>query len=666
MHALAAIAVVFGTALIATIAARIFRAPAIIGFLVAGVIIGPTGFDLIHENEVRGFAELGLVMLLFTVGLELSPAPLIQMGARLVIATALQMGVTAAAIAYVLFQFAAVPPMAALVLGLALSPASTAIVLKQLSDRGETDSPSGSIATGILLLQDVAIILAMIVLPLFAGKGEGTWLGVTLRVGGALGGLAAVTWLARAAMPWIVRFVLRDGGRETMALFAVVMAVAGAWASEAAGWSPALGAAIVGLLLASTDVRHQLFAEIMPFREVFNALFFVSIGMLFDWRIAGDHFWLLLGLTLAAMALKSLVAGASVRSAGWSLRLAVIAGLGLVTVSEFGFVIADMAARNGLLTRAALDYLVIVTLLSMVLGTLAMPLARPVADWVVRAGDLVPAHGGIRQPHAAPGRIIVVGFGLNGRNLTSVLRTTRIPHIVLELSPALARAAREAGEEVIVGDAARMTILEHSGLATARAVVVLINDQSATRRIVAQVRRARPDVYLLARTRYVSEIEILRRLGADQVIPEEYETSIEIFAQVLKELGIPDNVIEQQITMIRAGGYGMLRGRPADHAARIEWLRLLDTAATQPFLLPARSPFVGRTIRETGLRARTGVTIVAVTRDGRPLGNPDPEFQLQAGDVLVLVGRHMQLEQARQWLDPEHGRLPEEGDALTV
>ncbi|MCC6357476.1 MAG: TrkA C-terminal domain-containing protein, partial [Phycisphaerales bacterium] len=178
--------------------------------------------------------------------------------------------------------------------------------------------------------------------------------------------------------------------------------------------------------------------------------------------------------------------------------------------------------------------------------------------------------------------------------------------------------------------------------------------------------RARPDVYLLARTRYVSEIEILRRLGADQVIPEEYETSIEIFAQVLKELGIPDNVIEQQITMIRAGGYGMLRGRPADHAARIEWLRLLDTAATQPFLLPARSPFVGRTIRETGLRARTGVTIVAVTRAGRPLGNPDPEFQLQAGDVLVLVGRHMQLEQARQWLDPEHGRLPDEGDALTV
>lgn len=657
MHALAAIAVIFGTALLAVVLARLVRAPSIIGFLAAGVIIGPTGFDLIHEDEVRGFAELGLIMLLFTVGLELSPAPLIQMGPRLIIATLAQMAVTAAVFAWLLIQFGGLTPIAAAILGIALSPASTAIVLKQLSDRGETDSPAGLISTGILLLQDVAIILAMIVLPLFAGADD-DWQSTTWRVGIALVGLITVTLLARTAMPWIIRFVLRDGGRETMTLFAVVIALAAAWASQAAGWSPALGAAIAGLLLASTDVRHQLFAEITPFRDVFNALFFVAIGLLFKWSVAVEHLAILLAATGVAMALKALVAAGSVRGVGWSARLAGVVGLGLATVSEFGFVITDLGVSKQLVPEAAIDYLIIVTLFSMAAGALLNPIARPVIDRLIRTADVLrPSSFPAAVPHAPAGRVIVVGYGLNGRNLTAVLRATKIPHVVIEMNAPLARLAREAGCETIVGDATRGSILEHAGLESARAVVVLINDQAATRRIVDQVHRVRSDIYVLARTRYVTEIEPLRRLGADMVIPEEFETSIEIFAQVLKELGIPENVIEQQITMIRAGGYGMLRGRPTDREARLEWMRLLETAVTQPFLLPPQSPFVGRTIRDTALRARTGVTIVAITRDGRPIGNPEPDLTLEANDVLVLVGRHMQLEQARQWLDPQRDRL---------
>ena len=211
----------------------------------------------------------------------------------------------------------------------------------------------------------------------------------------------------------------------------------------------------------------------------------------------------------------------------------------------------------------------------------------------------------------------------------------------------LAQVARDASNRVLVGDAARHAILDYAGLSSARAMVIAINDQDATRRIVAQARSRRPDLYVLARTRYISELEHLYRLGAHQVIPEEFETSIEIFAHVLKHFGIPDNVIEAQITMIRAGGYGMLRGRPAAGEGRSDLLSLLEATATQTFMLESDSPAASKTIREMDLRANTGVTIIALVRGGRPQTNPSPDTKMEAGDVLVLVGGHKQLDKAK-------------------
>jgi len=220
------------------------------------------------------------------------------------------------------------------------------------------------------------------------------------------------------------------------------------------------------------------------------------------------------------------------------------------------------------------------------------------------------------------------------------------------MNRSLARVARQDGADVVVGDAARAAILEEVGLHAARALVVAISEVDATRRIVAQTHTLRPDLYILARTRYVSELERLHGLGARDVIPEEFETSIEIFAHVLKEFGVPDNVIHQQVTLTRVGHYGMLRGRAEDRRRQTEWLRLLELAVTQTYLIEATSPGAGRTIRELDLRAETGVTIVAVTRAGQPTPNPSPDFQLAAGDVLVLVGTHRQPDEARRALEP--------------
>ncbi len=658
MHSdLTGVVVIFGAALLVAWLMRTIRAPAILGFLVAGAVIGRFGLDLIQQEKVHFFAELGLVLLLFTVGLELSPAPLLRMGTRLLAASSLQIASTAAVAAIALHALTGLSWSAALIAGIAVALSSTAIVLKHLSDRNETDTPLGTLTTGVLLIQDVAVILLLIVLPFLADGSTGDWSAILLKAGLAITGLVSVTILARFALPWLVTRVFRRGGRELTTLFAVVMACLGAWLADLAHWSWPLGSFIAGLLLAQTDLRHQFHAEVMPFRDVFNALFFISIGMLVDFDLFAQYWRPLVLAVTATLLIKTILTSASIRLAGWPIRLSIAAGLGLCTISEFGYVLAKEAVGLNMLPPSFMAILVAWIAGTMLVGAVFVPVAGPLGDGISRLIRLdrpataAAATDANKRP-ALTGHVIIVGFGVNGRNLASVLKATGIPHSIVEMNPANVDEAQREGTHVVVGDAARLSILSAAGLGGARAVVIAIADQLATRRIVAQVHRDRPDVYILARTRYVSELDTLYRLGAEKVIPEEFETSIEIFAHVLKEFAVPDNVIEQQVALVRAGRYGMLRGRPADRTARKEWLQILEAAVTQTYMVFDASPACGRTIRELNLRARPGVLIVAVTRSGKPTTNPPPDFRLETGDVLVLVGTHKQLDDAKAAMDP--------------
>lgn len=644
--------VVFGAALGVAWLMRFLKAPAIIGFLCAGILIGPTGLNLVHRHKIEFFAELGLLLLLFTVGLELSPEPLLRMGKRLLAATGLQLGATTLAVAAALHGLLGLAWPAALVVGVAIALSSTAIVLKQLSDRGETDSAAGALVTGILLLQDIAVILLLIILPLF-GRAGAAPLAIAWKAGLALAALVGVTLLARRLVTPLVNLVFRHGGQEFMTLFAVVMACTGAWLADLANWSWALGSCIAGLLLAQTDLRHQLRAEATPFRDVFNALFFISIGLLVDLPLLARHA-LPIGLAVAAiLAVKIVLTAGAALAAGWPLRLALICGFSLCTVSEFGFVLAREATQLGWLTSDFLAHLVACTVGTMLLGAACVPLAEPLAAFLTRRLRPEPAPPAPTQ--AAPalsGHVLIVGQGTNGRNLAHVLRAVGISHLAIEMNRTIAARARHEGTPIIVGDATRRLILEKAGLQTARALVVVVAERHATRRIIAQARHARPDLYILVRTRYIWELDALYRLGARQVVAEEFETSIEIFAHVLKEFAVPDNVIDRQIAHIRAERYRMLRGRVADdRALQGEWLRLLEFTQTETFLVPRGGPACGRTIRELALRSRTGTTIVAVTRAGRAVPSPSPDFRLEADDLLVLIGSPPELSAARRYLE---------------
>lgn len=660
-HFLTDVVIIFGAALLAGWVGRLLRASAMIGFLVAGITIGPAGLRLIAPEDVAQFAELGLVLLLFTIGLELSPDSLVRTGPRIILAAAVQIGVTAVLTAGAVALFEPLRPTALAVIGVAVAMSSTAIVLKQLSERGETDSPTGTLTTGILLLQDVAVIVAMLLLPILTTAGGGDVSRVVWRTLLSAGGMAGVVLVLRVTLPTILAALLRHGGREMLTLFAVLMACAGAWLAGLVGWSGALGSCVAGLLLSTMDVRHQLVAEITPFRNVFNALFFISLGMLVDRDVALTHAWPLLGMIVVTLIGKSMLTALAVGVAGWPTRISVQVGIGLCTVSEFGYVLAAEADEIGLLPDKVLELLIVFAVATMLVGALLVPAAGPIAAAVARrrGGGTDAGDRAVDGPSAAKqataelrGHVIVVGYGLNGSNLAQVLRATRIAHCVVEMNRSLAARAKEDGAPLVIGDAARADILEHAGLAAAKALVVAINDIAATRRIVAQARAVRPELYVLARTRYTTEVDVLHRLGAQDVIPEEFETSIEIFAHVLKRFAIPDNVIEAQVAMVRAGRYGMLRGQPVTRAAQAELMRVFEATATQTYMLESGSPATGRTIRDLNLRAATGVTIIAVVRGGNPTTNPPADWKFEAGDTLVLVGAHRQLDGAKARLAP--------------
>jgi CPA2 family monovalent cation:H+ antiporter-2 len=630
------IVVIFGTAVLAAWASRLLRAPSIIGFLVAGLFMGPSGLGLVKQEDVAAFREIGLILLLFVIGLELSPKPLFRMGRSLLVAAGAQILATSAVAALVVGLLGKTALAPALIVGFAVSLSSTAIILKQLSDCGETDTVVGMICTGVLLLQDIAVVVLMLALPLFAAAGDES-LDIertALLFGVGIGVVALLALFGRRALAAILARVISVGGRELTALFAVFMACGGAC-----------------FLLAEVDARHQLAADVMPFRDVFNALFFVSLGMMVDFEVVAAHFPLLTAAVLFTLLSKSVIAGTAVRFGGWPLRLSFQVALCLCSVSEFGYVLGLEAARAGILSDDFLALFSAYAVGTMILGALVVPAAGPVSQALAQRflTDVEPVDATEEGEHIH--HVILVGYGINGRNLARVLAATRIPHCLVEMNPSLVQRARASGLRVVVGDGTRMPILEHAGLAHAHALVVAINDPVATARIVSQARAVRTDLFILARTRFVEEIDTLHRAGATRVIPEDFETSIEITAQVLKEMDIPDNVIEAQVTAIRAGNYAMLRGRPTDRAAQAELLAALQTTATRTHHLGEPSPAVGKTIAEINLRALTGVTIIAIVRNGKPHTNPASDFVLQAGDVLVLVGAHVQLESAKALLE---------------
>jgi CPA2 family monovalent cation:H+ antiporter-2 len=653
--------IVFTVAAVVVFIFHQLRVPSLVGLLVAGVVTGPYGLGLIHDTEhVKTLAEIGVVVLLFAVGLEFSLPRLVGMGRLMAYIGLPQVFfcmAVGAGLTYGYFEDLRL----AVVAGMLLAMSSTAVVFKLLSDRGEMASPQGNVAAAVLLFQDLLVVVCMVLLPLLASRGgDEPSLWQSLGLGTVV--IAALLLAGRFVVPMVLFQVVRTKNRELFLMTLVLLCLGSSALTAAMGWSLAMGAFLAGLALSESDYATQTLAEVLPFRDTLASLFFISVGMLLDLNFVFGNVPLVLGTVLLVLALKFVAGALPTLLAGYPLRIAVLTGVTLAQIGEFSFILADRGLALELLDRTQYQAFLAAAVLTIALTPLLIALGPRLADLIAS----VPMPEWWRTGRGAAellaekvklsNHVIIVGYGLNGRNLARVLRVADIDYVILEINPETVRQAQNMDEPIFYGDGSRPAVLEHLGICTARLLVIAISDAASLRRTVQLARQMNRKLHIIARTRYLSEVPELRRIGANSIIPEEFETSVEIFAQVLAQYEVPRNLILDLIERIRSDQYEVLRDVKA-RAMRVvlPYSNILEKMEIKSCWIREGSPADGHTVGELNLRAITGATLLAVRRGRELFLNPGPSFEFEAGDTAILVGDHPQVDRALCLLDSAYG-----------
>jgi CPA2 family monovalent cation:H+ antiporter-2 len=640
---------IFGLSVVAAVVCHRLRLPSAIGLLLAGVIAGPHALQLVRNaHEIELLAEIGVVLLLFVIGLEISIPDLERLKRFFAIGGSAQFFGTAVLVT-LLLPLTGLLPQQSLYLGFVVALSSTAIVLRALQERGELETPHGRSILSILIYQDIGVVPVMLTAPLLAsmaglasggGSGINALAALLLKVLlVAAFGYSAYRWI----VPWVLERITRTRSSEAFLLGVFMLCVGIAVLTQSLGLSLALGAFLAGFILSESEYSHQAVAVMLPFRDVLMSLFFISIGMLLDLAYLLENLGPMLLLTAAVLLIKPLIAAGASLAVGLPLRQAVLSGMALGQLGEFSLVATKAGVSAGLFSQEVFQSVLVVAVLSMLATPLLMQAAPRLVEQLAgtpldRWSDARTLQEPIDRGPQVPPSVLIVGFGVTGRNLASSCRRCDVPYAVIELNAALVKKARSEGIPIHYGDASQPAILGLVRAHRARAIVVVIDDSGAARRIVELARRQAPDAFILVRTRYLREVEPLTQLGADEVIADELEVSIEVFSRVLARMLVPRERIQQLIGDVRGDWRRMARNL-APEATRVHDLRVvLPDLATHSIPLRNDNPWVGLSIANSRLRDEHGVVVLAVQRAGETLANPRGDLVLQAGDVMFVIG----------------------------
>jgi len=655
-EALKDIEILFGLALVTVVLFRRLKFPTIIGFLVTGILAGPYAMAFIKDtHHVEQMAEIGVVLLLFTIGIELSLKELMRIRHLVLWGGGLQVLVTILAVAAVGVAFGFSGRQATF-FGFLVALSSTAILMKLLIDSGQADSPHGKMAMGILIFQDLCIVPLMLLTPLLAGLGDGVQ-EVLVISGKAIIVVLAAHYGARFLVPWIFKQVVKTRSRELFILTIIFIGLGTAWLTAMAGLSLALGAFIAGLAISESEYSHQALSDIIPFREAFMSLFFISVGMLLDPSIVARYPLLIVSLVLAILLIKAVITTGAVMTLGVPMRIAIIAALSLAQIGEFSFVLSQAGVKVGLLTPELYQIFLAASIATMGLTPLCLKYANPIADFVIeRFPHRLTSGRGIFSQQEKPAQlndhVIIVGFGVNGRNLSRVLKNLHIRYIVIETNPFTVKKEKKSGQLITFGDASKPEVLEHAQIDKARGMVIAISDAATSRRIAALARQMNPTLHIIVRTRYILEVEPLYKLGVNEVIPEEFETSVEILSRVLRNYLVPQDDIERCIADVRSDGYDMLRSMSRRHSHAVGISGYLAGAEIGTYRLKKGSQLEGRSLREGTIRSMSGASVLVIKRGEEVVPNPDPIWELQDNDIILLLGTPEQLAVAGRLFEP--------------
>ncbi|MDR5590545.1 cation:proton antiporter [Christiangramia sp. SM2212] len=645
------IVIILGLSIVIILVFQKLKLPAILGFLLAGIIAGPHAFNLISsQHEVELLSEIGIIFLLFVIGIELSLKGLASIKKIIFLGGGLQVGGTiliTAAISY----FIGLPMNTSIFLGFLFSLSSTAIVLKLLQERGEISTPHGKIGLGILIFQDIIVVPMMLFTPLLAGETPNIISTIIIMALKILLVLVIVYILARFVAPKIFGWVVKTKNQELFILTVVVFCFSVAWLTSTVGLSLALGAFFAGLIISESDYSHQATANVLPFREIFISFFFVSVGTLLNLEFFFSNLLNIFLLVVGVILLKMLVVGITVLILKYPVRTVFLALFSLFQVGEFSLLLSNVGKDSAIIPENIYQYFLAISIITMGVTPFLISAAPKITYSLLKA-PIPPAVRkrleNIKKSSKAEeefseenlhDHLVLIGYGINGSNISKAARKAEIPYVIIDANPESFEKAKNGGEPIIFGDATQATILKHAHIQEARVIVIAISDPGATRKMLTSIRQFTQTATIIVRTKYVKDMEDAIRLGADEVVPEEFETSIEIFTRVLKKYLVPFDEIQEFINQIRSSDYEMLTSmKKSPHSPALQHLNIPNREIVTLKVQRDNHQIVGKTIEDSGIGKNYHVTLLAIQRNRKYLTEISPGTMIEQGDLLYLFG----------------------------
>lgn len=645
---------VLAAATIGGLLASLLRQPAILGYLIGGIIVGPGGLGVIKELiQVETLAQFGVAFLLFALGVEFSFAELkkvqgISLGGGglqiifTILITALTMGILGWDTS----------PIQGIFLGAILSLSSTAVVLKCLMERNEMATPSGQIMLGILVVQDLALGLMLAVLPALNQPQGGVIfeaVGRSLLLIGlfALGAVVAGIWV----IPKLLQFLAKTESKELFLLGVVALCLGIALLTEHLGFSIEMGAFVAGLMISEVEYADQTLTYVEPIRDIFAALFFVAVGMLIDPVFLWEHLELIIGLMLLIVAGKTLIIIPIVKLFGYSWRTSIITGLGLAQIGEFSFVLASAGQGLGLVSRRVYLLIVGTTALTLMITPFILQFAPKLLDWIEEKWDLSnllensQKITNIAEDLPQQNHIIVCGYGRVGRNLVRLLQSHNYAVIVIDQSEKTVQELRNNQIPYLYGNAASLHVLEAAGVDRAASMAIALPDPMSTRLCLKRSLEFSPNLDVIVIADRDKDIELLYQLGAKEVVQPEFEASLELSNHVLTKMGLGGDKIQQEMQKIRQSQYSDFRPKQSAQEVARDLQQATQEMNSKWYALPTNSPLMGMTLEESNIRPMTGIIVMAIRRfTGEEIDYPDGQVRLEKDDKLLVVGEAAALE----------------------
>ncbi|MEN9933430.1 MAG: hypothetical protein RLZZ387_9 [Chloroflexota bacterium] len=632
------IALILVAALVGGFVAQRLGQPLILGYIVAGVLVGPNtgGPTVVEIHDIELLAEIGVALLLFALGLEFSLRQLSPFRWIAFVGTPIQM-LLSIGLGVGIGVALGWSTYAAVWLGAIVALSSTMVILKTLMAQGTQGTRASRVMLSMLIVQDLAVVPLMILLPELDNLEDGLpqlgWAGLR-----ALLFVAAMVLVGTRIIPWVLRRVAAWNSRELFTISVLAVGLGVGYATYLAGLSFAFGAFVAGMVLSESDYSHQALSDIVPVRDVFGMLFFVSVGMLLDPAFVVANLGPILLVVAAALLGKGLIFAGVTRAFGYRREVPLAVGLGLFQIGEFSFVLARAGLGEGAISTDQYALVLAAAVVTMVLTPFATRTSSPLLGLVGRWRGTPPFEPANLPAPDLSDHIIIAGYGRVGRYTADVLQRLGLPFVILERDQRRADEIKAAKLPVIYGDASSPVVLEAAGVHHARLMLVVVSAAIDVELVVRQVRRLHPELHIVARASRLRQLEELRGLGIHEVVQPEFEAGLELVRQTLLHFDMPASEIERLSDGVRREQYQPLWVAHADAELLDDLRRARHTLDVVWARVPSEAPVLGQTLQASGIRQQTGVSIAAIMRGATVLANPGPEATLQAGDQVAVLG----------------------------